>query len=230
MRVRHPLGLVAGGLVLVVLDFRTESLDLLLDPVGWSLVVLGGAALGLRRAAVFAALAGVLSLADAYHPYRYRLIRALTGDPVDHCPPRELCQERVVFDPATGWRFAALAASVLAGVAAVLLLLVGLRRRAIVDGDQPAAGRLRLIAWSTGLTWGLAPAVGMVAALVADPIAYDPVWNGPAEYAALLGWAAMTWLVIELCFWMRRGWALPGGTELSPWTELATPDEPPPGY
>jgi hypothetical protein len=37
----RPLSLTAGGLGLVILDFRTESLDLLPDPVGWVLVSVG---------------------------------------------------------------------------------------------------------------------------------------------------------------------------------------------
>jgi len=40
----RPLALVAGGIALVVLDFRTESLDLLPDPVGWALIAVAALA------------------------------------------------------------------------------------------------------------------------------------------------------------------------------------------
>jgi hypothetical protein len=226
MRIRGPLGLMAGGLGLVAIDFRTESLDLLPDPLGWLLVALGAALLGLRWAAWGSAVTGVLSVSDAFLDYRYRLIDPETLKPVDHCPPEvladaQLCSERVVFDPVTGWRLAALAGAAVLGVGAVVLLLTGLRRRARRDDDQTAAGRLSLLRAIVVVAWGIPQLVAIAWALTRDPVAYDPIWNDEAEYAALVGLVAVGWLVVELCFWVRRRWALPRGSEQpSPWSEL----------
>jgi hypothetical protein len=231
MRTAHPLGLIAGGLAVVVVDFRTEALDLLLDPFGWLLVAVGAAVLHLRGAAVASAVAGVLSVSDAFLEYQYRLIDPRTNDPVDICPLLEDCAERVVFDPVDGWRFAALAAAIVTGTAAVLLLLRGLRRRALGDGDRAAAARLARLSWVVALAWGLPQVVGISRALAADPVAYDPIWNGGAEYAALLGTVAMGWVVVELCFWVRRAWAVPEGhAQPSPWADLMLRDDQPEGY
>jgi hypothetical protein len=226
MRIRGPLGFMAGGLVLVAIDFRTEALDFLPDPLGWLLVALGAHALGLRWAAAAAATAALLSVSTAFLTYRYRLIDPITLEPVDVCPPEAvldqlLCEERVVFDPVTGWRLAALAAAALLGVSAIVLLLTGLRRRARRDDDPTAARRLSLLRAGVVAAWGIPELVAIAWALTRDPMAYDPVWNDEAEYVALGGLVAVGWLVVELCFWVRRRWALPSGSaEPSPWSEL----------
>lgn len=217
---------MAGGLGLVAIDFRTESLDFLPDPLGWVLVALGASVLGLRWAAWASAVAAVLSVSGAFLDYRYRLIDPRTLDPVDHCPPevlaaKQLCTERVVFDPVTGWRLVALAAAAVLGVGAVVLLLSGLRRRARLHGDDTAGARLSLLGAAVVLAWGLPQLVAIAAALTADPVAYDPIWNDAGEYAALVGLVAIGWVVVELCFWVRRRWALPSGSaQPSPWAEL----------
>lgn len=231
MRIRHPLGLIAGGLAMVAIDFRTEALDLVLDPVGWLLVAAGGAVLRLRWATAAAACASVLSVSDAFLEYRYRLIDPLTNDPVEVCPLLEDCAERVVFDPVQGWRFVALAAAIVVGIAAVLLVLRGLRRRARADGDRVAVTRLTQLWWVVALAWGLPQLVALTRALAAEPVSYDPIWNGAAEYAALLGTLVIGWVVVELCFWIRRAWAVPPGyAQPSPWADLMLPEDLPEGY
>ena len=64
---------VAWGLILVLGDFRIVELDLLPDPIGWTLVVVG--LLGVRRlhhafvvGAVFGVLGGLASLPDVLTP------------------------------------------------------------------------------------------------------------------------------------------------------------------
>jgi hypothetical protein len=231
MRVRHPLVLIVAGLGLVLLDFRTVSLDLLLDPVGWLLIALAAGVLALRWTAVAASVVAVLSASDAFLHYHYRPINPLTNHPVDICPPGEQCPERVVYDPVTGWRLLALAASLLLGAVVLVVLLRGLRRRAVRDGDGPAVARLGLLLWAVGLAWGLPPVVAVLLALRDQPIAYDPVWNGGAEYVALTGWAVVAWLMVELWLWSGRQWALPDrGLQPSPWAELMVRDRPRPGY
>ncbi len=216
----------------MVVDFRTESPDFLPDPLGWLLVALGAFVLGLRWAAWGSMVVAVLSVPDALLEYRYRLIDPRTTKPVDRCPIEDLplgqlCSERVVFDPVSGWRLAALAGAVSLGVAAVGLLLTGLRRRAMRDDDPTAARRLSHLRLAVVVAWGVPRLVGLAWSLSRDPIAYDPVWNDRAEYVALLGLVAVGWLAVELCFWVRRRWARPtGSAEPSPWAELIVRDEP----
>ena len=78
----RPLSLITGGLALVVLDFRTESLDLLPDPVGWVLVAVGSRGLSLVSVSWLAGITATLSVSDAALPYRYVGIDPLTGDRV----------------------------------------------------------------------------------------------------------------------------------------------------
>jgi hypothetical protein len=208
MRVEHPLGLVVGGLALVWLDFRVTTLDLLLDPVGWVLIALGAVGLGLRGVGVGALAVAALSLSDASLQGGYRRI-----------------------DPVSGWRLVALAGSIVVGVGVLLVLLRRLQARAAVHGDEPAVARLRLLQWAVGLAWGLPPVVGILAALTADPVAYDPIWNGRAEYAALVGWLAIAWTAVELGMRADEGWArVDHGRDVGPWTELMVRHAPPPRY
>jgi hypothetical protein len=198
MRVEHPLGWLVGGLALVWLDFRLTTLDLLLDPVGGVVIAIAAVGLRLRGGAGGSVTVAALSITDASLQGGYRRIA-----------------------PVTGWRLGALAGSVILGVVVLLTLLHQLQGRARVHGDEPAVARLGLLKWAVGLAWGVPPAVGILAALVADPVAYDPIWNGSAEYAALVGWLAIAWVAAELWIRAGEGWARPDqGLEVGPWTEL----------
>jgi hypothetical protein len=73
--------------------------------------------------------------------------------------------------------------------------------------------------------------VGILAAMTAEPVAYDPIWNGSAEYAALAGWLAIAWVAVELGIRAGEGWARPDqGREVGPWTELMVRHAPPRRY
>ena len=68
-----PLGAVVAGLLIVLFDLRVSGFDLLLDPVGWLVVVGGLRRLPLsgpwsRRVQVAAIASGVLSPVDIVHP------------------------------------------------------------------------------------------------------------------------------------------------------------------
>jgi hypothetical protein len=229
MRVRHPLTLIVAGLAFVLLDFRTVSLDLLPDPVGWLLIALAARVLALSWVALGASVVAILSASEAFLPYRYRLINPLTNHPTDLCPPGEQCAERIVYDAVGGWQLAALAASFVLGAVVLVGLLRGLRRRAARDRDAPAAARLGLLTWSVALAWALPPVVAVLRRIGDRPVAYDAVWNGGAEYVALAGWVVIGWLAVELWFWNGRQWALrDSGLEPSPWAELMVRDRPPP--
>jgi hypothetical protein len=68
-----PFGLVAFGYVLALLDMRVQGFDVMLDALGWLLVVVGLSRLHrtsplFARTRVAAVVAGVLSLADLVQP------------------------------------------------------------------------------------------------------------------------------------------------------------------
>lgn len=218
--VRRPLLLVASGLVLVITDFRTESLDLLPDPVGWILVAIGAAALYLPLSAWLSLATAVLSVSDAFLPFRTVMVDPLTNEGAGRCPVGLVCAARVEFDPVSGWRLAALGASVVLGGAAALSLASGLRRRARAEGDRASAARLGLLAGVLALGWTMPPLVGISWAIAANDGFYDPIWNGSAEYVGLVGWGLMSWFVIELCLRSGADWATPRATPApSPWGE-----------
>jgi hypothetical protein len=218
---RGPLLLVAGGVGIVVLDFRTEALDLVPDPVGWLLVAVGAWVLSVRPAAASALLAAAFSVAETYLPYERLLIDPDTGEVVTVCTNlAQPCGEVLRYDALSGWPLAALAGMFVAGAVALGLLLLALRRRAIDSGDRGASNRLALLAAALVAVWALPPLVGIASAALSDPVRYDPIWNGGAELVAMLGLAVLIWLGVELA--LRRGapWAIPHGTQReSPWVE-----------
>ena len=217
--VRRPLTLVAGGLALVVTDFRTESLDLLPDPVGWILVAIGAAALYLPLSAWLSSAAAVLSVWDAFLPFRTVIVDPLTNERVARCAVL-MCGARVEFDPVSGWRLAAIAASIIVGGAAVVSLAAGLRGRARAEGDRASAARLGLLLGVLALGWTTPPLVGISWAIASNDGFYDPIWNGSAEYVGLVGWGLMAWFAIELWPRSATGWATPRATPSpSPWGE-----------
>lgn len=217
---RHPLVLVSAGLLLVIFDFRTESLDLLLDPVGWTLVAAGAALSSLRAAAWLAGAAAVLSASDAYLPFREVVVDPLTGKSIRQCPAADGCGTRIEFDPVSGWRLAALAAAILFGGAAVLTLALRLRTRALAAGDAVAGHRLGLLLGAVGLGWVGPPILAVVWSVLANDGSYDPIWSGTAEYVALIGWALMMWFLIELFARSDTPWATPRSTPApSPWSQ-----------
>lgn len=129
--------------MIVLVDFRTEALDFVPDPIGWLLVGAGAASSSLPLCAWLARAAAVLSVSEAWLSFRTVIVDPATNATTDRCPV-DVCSERVEYD--------------------------------------------------------------------------DPIWNGPAEYVALIGWASMTWLLVEL--WLRRdtAWAIPDQTVMpSPW-------------
>lgn len=66
----YPVSMIATGFVLVFLDLRINQLDLLFDPIGWLLAIVGLGRLAravhpeFTNARVAAILAGLLSLTD----------------------------------------------------------------------------------------------------------------------------------------------------------------------
>jgi hypothetical protein len=218
----RPLLFIAGGLVLVVVDFRTESLDLVPDLVGWAAVAYGAARLEVMPAAWLAGAAGVLSVFDGFLPYRYVSLDRETGK---RLPPEQqglgVRPQRVEFDPVSGVRLAGITLAMVVGGLAVWVLLRRLERRAAAAEEPRAARRLRLARWLVVALWVVPFAVGVGHALSANDGEFDPIWNGRATYAALAGIAAFGYLIIVLVSEASASWALPGWLwQPSPWDEM----------
>ena len=208
MHVR-PTPVIAVGLVLVALDMRTEAIDLLPDVVGWALVALGAGALALRGGARWAIAAAVSSLGELSLPSRFVLVNAETGEPVTPEAPAEQTSEMLMFDAVSGGRLALMALAVTAGALALWSLLRMLGRRAAAVGDRPAADALGLLSWLAPAAWALPVLVAMAADLLGDAGAYDPVWNGLRELAALPGIAALGAAAVVLARSAGADWAVP---------------------
>jgi hypothetical protein len=222
--VARPLPLIAGGLALVAVDFRTGALDFLPDPLGWSLIALGAAALSLRFAPWLAGLVAVLSAPETYLPYRRVLLDPDTLEVVDGCTVTAPCPEQLRYDPIGGWHLVAMVVALVFAAACLVTVLRGLRRRALAAGDSPAASRLDVLALVVLLGWAAPPGVAMLRSAWSDPVAYDPIWNGSAEYLALLGGLVLAWLVVALSGCRGRAWALPtGSAQDSPWGDMIDP-------
>jgi hypothetical protein len=160
-----------------------------------------------------------VSASDAFLPFRTVIVDPVTNERVERCPAA-VCGVRVEYDPVSGWRLVAVTAALLVGSAAVLALIWGLRGRARAAGDAAATGRLGLLGAAVGLGWATPPLLAVIWAVASNDGSYDPIWNGPAEYVALIGWGAMSWLLVEL--WHRRdaAWATPHWTLTpSPWSQ-----------
>lgn len=204
---------MAGGLAIVVVDFRTEAVDLVPDPVGWLLVAISVAALSLHRAAALAGLAALASTAEAYLPFHRISFDPLTGEELVRCPAGMRCSEILRYDTVSGWHLAAIAAALMVTTAALLMILRGLCRLAAAHGDEPAASRLKLLAVAVVIGWWLPPAIGIGRARTFGDGHYDPMWDSPAEYAAALGVLALGWVAVELCRRNGAGWAIPPGVQ-----------------
>lgn len=94
----RALTLVAVGILLVAIDFRTSALDLLPDPLGWVLFALGSSRLAVPLAARLGVVAALLSLGDLFLGFSYELVLP-TGDVVDSCPATETCSEFIRYTP-----------------------------------------------------------------------------------------------------------------------------------
>jgi hypothetical protein len=218
----RPLSLITGGLALVVLDFRTESLDLLPDPVGWVLVAVGSRGVSLVGASWLAGLTAALSVSDAALPYRYVRIDPLTEDRV---APGERANVdlplHLEFDPVSGWRLAAMTLAMSAAGVTLWSLLRGLERRAHAHAQTRTAGRLRVGRWLVAVAWVLPYLAAVSRAVVVDTEGFDPIWNGSAAYVALAGVAVLVYVVVVLVRETGAAWVQPEGPWYpSPWDEL----------
>ncbi|HKE73232.1 MAG TPA: hypothetical protein VKB57_06435 [Acidimicrobiales bacterium] len=216
----RPLAVAAGGVVLVALDFRTEALDLLPDPLGWALIALAASWLALPAVTRLAAVTGLLSLADVALPYHYVRIDPLTGERLAGPARGNPVSVRLDYLPLEGTQLALLAAAVVGTGATLWMLLGRLRRRADYEEDEHAVSRLRRAQWAVAGAW-VAPYLVTLALAAARDGRYDPVWNHGYEYLGLLGLGTGTYVVAVLAGSIRASWAQrPGSWYPSPWDEL----------
>jgi hypothetical protein len=217
----RPLLVIAGGLAIVVVDFRTELVDWLADPVGWIAVAYAARRLALDRVAMVALVPAILSLSDVRLPYHRVRIDPVTGEVVAPANgARRGYPERLVFDSVSGWRLAAMALAMAAAGVTVWLLLDALAGRARATRDEGAAGRLRLLQWLVPAAWVVPYLVGVVAAVAGEGGSFDPIWNGrPAMAATLVGLAAVAGLIVVLVRESGERWAVPPAMARrpSPW-------------
>jgi hypothetical protein len=217
----RPLVVGSAGVALVALDFRTESLDLLADPVGWGLVGVAAGWLALPLAARLAWATALLSLADAALPYHYVRVDPFTGEAVVGPAPGRPVSIRLDFFLISGWRLAALAASVVTGGATLWVLLGRLARRAAYEEDDRGARRLRLARWAVIACWIVPYLVTVAIAVLRDDGRYDPVWNHGLEYLGLAGLAAAIYVAVVLAGSAGASWAQREGFWVpSPWDQL----------
>lgn len=207
LRVR-PLALVAAGLVLVALDFRTRSLDFLPDVLGWVFVAAGARMAAVRSASVVALAAAILSLSELVLPYRLVRFDADRGEYIAaDTPGTERLPLVQRWDDLPLARGAIVALAMVLGGVSVVLLVRALATRARAVADHSAARQLFLAALAAG-TWPL-PFVAMTlqAGLSGDD--YDPVWQGSAEYGWLLSVLLLVSVAALLVMRRDREWAFP---------------------
>jgi hypothetical protein len=216
----RPLAVAAAGVGLVVLDFRTEALDLLPDPAGWALIAVAASWLALPAVARLAAATGLLSLADLALPYHYVPINPMTGRPVTGPARGNPVSVRLDFLPLAGGQLALLTAAVVGTGVTLWVLLGRLRRRADYEEDEAAVTRLRRTQVLVVGAW-VVPYLVTVALAVGRGDRYDPVWNHGLEYLGLAGLGAGVYVIGVLAGSTRASWAQrPGSWYPSPWDEM----------
>lgn len=198
--------LIATGLVSVALDFRTTSLDLVPDAVGWVLVVVGAIRIGLVAAACCGGVAGILSSAGLLLPYTYVATDPLTGETLDSCAARndgttKNCVLVLRYEPVGDLRAVAIGLAAVVGAAAFALILRELVRRvdALTDASEFARRTLRGLSFVMPVAWA-APSVAVVAVGVAGD-GYEPYWTDGLAYVSgfLLVLQVATALLIAWC-------------------------------
>ena len=212
----RPLTYVSAGLVLVVVDLRTEYVDLLPDTLGWALVSLGAWRLAMTGPALAAVATALLTAPEISLPYRFVRVDPETGQTIEPRPGVGLDLPRhLVFDRLSGWRVAMVGLGTIAAGATLWLLLGALSTRAGAWLRSVTARRLQLLRWLAVLAWVVPHLVVMVASVLDDG-SFDPVWNGRLELVALPGLVVVAALTVLLLSEGNRAWAVPDPAGLAP--------------
>ncbi len=203
-----PLHAVAGGVLLVGIDFRTTSLDLLPDVVGWLLITWAAVRLATPLLALVAGIGAVASVATLSLPHHFVQFDPSTDQMVVVTPDNDLGYATFLeFDPVTGWRLGAFVVSTFALGVAVVSLLVHLRSRAHAFAGPEvdrSLHRIRAASWAVVVCW-VAPR--LVAAVLSVDDGYAPVWHDPAARVALAGVVAVVAFAVVVGRDAREPWA-----------------------
>jgi hypothetical protein len=206
----RPLTFVAVGLVLIAVDIRTEHLDILPDALGWGLVAFGAWRLSLTVPAIAAAATALLTLPEASLPHQFVMLDPETGERITPRPGVDLgYPKQLVFDDLTGWRLAAMAASLVAGGLTMWLLLGALATRAAAWERAGTARQLRWLRWLTLGVWTAPVLVVLVVSAASEDRSFDPVWNGSIELLALAGVVVIGAVAAVMLRETNRAWAVP---------------------
>lgn len=206
----RPLHALAGGLLLLALDFRTTSVDLLPDVVGWLLVTWAAHRLTGRVTTALAGLGTVASLSTFALPYHYEQFDPFNERMVEVTPESDLgYAEVLVYDPVTGWRLALMTTAM--ALVGVVLWRIGRRveDRAAHHRGELVERSLRWLRWLRWATVGLWVLPRLVAMVLGVEGGYDPVWNDPAGRIALVGTIVAVAYAAVLANDAREPWARP---------------------
>lgn len=204
----RPLHAFSGGLLLLALDFRATSVDLLPDVVGWLLI--GWAAWCWRERSILgvALLGTVASLPLVALPYHYVQYDVLADRTVVVSPETDLdYAEHLEYDLLTGARLAAYALSAAAAAAAVVLAVRFLSRRASAwagPSTTRSLQRLRVSMLAFVVTWSIPR---LVAATLAVDGGLAPVWDDPGAKVALVGMIVAVAVAVAFGADAREPWA-----------------------
>jgi hypothetical protein len=205
----RPLTNIAAGLIMVVIDLRTEHLDLLPDTIGWALVALGAWRMAMTGPALAASTTALLTVPEVSLPYSFVMVDPRTGETIEPRPNVELGVPRqLVFDHLSGWRVVMLGIGTVAAGATMWLLLGALSTRAGAWERAVTARRLQVLRWLALVAWVVPYLVVVIASVLQDG-SFDPVWNDRLELVALPGLAVVAALAVLLFSECNRAWAVP---------------------
>lgn len=204
----RPLHAIAGGLVLITLDFRTIAVDLLPDVLGWLLILWAGqrlASTSIRVVAVIGALASVAVFSLPYHLVQFN---PMTNETVVVTPGNDLgYAETIAFDPLSGWRLLGFTVGVASVGAIVVLVERHLRGRARSWPGPSVDTSLRRIRVTTWAVVGLWVTPRLVAVAISGTAGYEPIWRDPAARLAVIGVVAAVTHAVVLVLDAREPWA-----------------------
>lgn len=217
----RPFTAAGVGLVLVVVDFRTGSIDLAPDAVGWALVVFAFLRLATPPLALLAGAGLLCSLAEFWLPFHHRTVESFAVDPLSG-EAMIVEVEVVQYDAVTGVRFGLIGLSVVI-LGTVLWAIVRIvRERAQPYHDERTIKRATVLGGASIATWVLPHLVVMAATALGDG-RYDAVWNDPAWRVELIGTVVVVAFVAVLVANAREPWALPPGVRrLGNWEGMTT--------
>jgi hypothetical protein len=212
----RPLSWIAPGLLLIAIDMRVVAFDLLPDPLGWALIIVGAWRIARPTTVAALGLAGLASFADLLLPYRWAYVVPTTGRIVDEVTAIQRgYPELLIFDRLTGPRLLSVALAYATAAFAVWLLLRDLTTRARTAGRISAARQLGLLRGLVPGLWLGPYLLGALTALLTGR-SFDPVWNHAWEYLALLGLVPVAWFATLTVLERDHAWALPDEPPASP--------------